>query len=67
MEVSVTFFERGENYRYGKSDHCESRAGSSERPHLHMPNSPTSNYWSGTGISIQYKGMKLFKIRRIEV
>jgi murein DD-endopeptidase MepM/ murein hydrolase activator NlpD len=48
------------------------RAGSSgfsERPHLHMQlmNSPTSNYWSGMGISIQYNGKNLFKNRRITV
>jgi hypothetical protein len=42
-------------------------SGMSERPHLHMQliRSEDDNYWSGTGISMTYKGRNLYKNRKI--
>jgi hypothetical protein len=42
-------------------------SGYSERPHMHMQliNSLTDNYWTGRGISIEYKGRNLYKNRLI--
>jgi hypothetical protein len=44
-------------------------SGYSERPHIHIQliNSLTDNYWTGTGISIQFKRKNLYKNRFIEV
>jgi murein DD-endopeptidase MepM/ murein hydrolase activator NlpD len=44
-------------------------SGYSERPHIHMQliESNLENFWKGKGISIQYKGINLFKNRLIEV
>ncbi len=44
-------------------------SGYSERPHLHMQlvESATSDYWKGTGVSIQYRNKNLFKNRIILV
>jgi hypothetical protein len=44
-------------------------SGYSERPHIHIQliNSSTDNYWSGTGISIQYRRKNLYKNRLITV
>jgi hypothetical protein len=44
-------------------------SGYSERPHIHIQliNSLTENYWTGTGISIQFKGKNLYKNRVIKI
>jgi hypothetical protein len=44
-------------------------SGYSERPHIHIQliNSLTDNYWTGTGISIQYIGKNLYKNRLIKI
>jgi hypothetical protein len=44
-------------------------SGYSERPHIHIQliNSLTDNYWTGKGISIQFKRKNLYKNRFIEV
>jgi len=41
----------------------------SERPHIHIQliNSLTDKYWTGTGISLEYKGKNLYKNRLIKV
>ncbi len=40
-------------------------SGYSERPHLHFQliKSSNENYWNGTGISMEYKGINLYKNR----
>jgi hypothetical protein len=44
-------------------------SGYTERPHLHMQliNSSTENFWTGTGISIEFKGKNLYKNRLIKI
>jgi hypothetical protein len=44
-------------------------SGMSERPHLHMQlmTSDSGNYWSGMGVSIQYRGINLYKNRIVEM
>jgi hypothetical protein len=44
-------------------------SGYSERPHIHIQliKSLTDKYWTGTGISIQYKGINLYKNRLIKI
>jgi hypothetical protein len=44
-------------------------SGYSERPHIHMQliNSNTENYWTGRGVSIEYKGKNLYKNRLINL
>jgi len=44
-------------------------SGYSERPHIHMQliHSLTDNFWTGTGVSIQFKKKNLYKNRLIEV
>jgi murein DD-endopeptidase MepM/ murein hydrolase activator NlpD len=44
-------------------------SGYSERPHIHIQliNSLTDKYWTGTGISIEYKGKNLYKNRLIKI
>jgi hypothetical protein len=44
-------------------------SGYSERPHIHIQliKSLNENYWTGTGISIEYKGKNLYKNRLIKV
>lgn len=44
-------------------------SGYSERPHIHMQliESNSENFWKGKGISLQHKGINLFKNRVIEV
>jgi hypothetical protein len=42
-------------------------SGFSERPHIHMQliKSMSENYWTGRGVSIEYKGKNLYKNRLI--
>jgi murein DD-endopeptidase MepM/ murein hydrolase activator NlpD len=44
-------------------------SGYSERPHLHMQliNSMTDNYWTGRGVSMEYKRKNLYKNRLINL
>jgi len=44
-------------------------SGYSERPHIHIQliNSLTDNYWSGKGVSMEYKGKNLYKNRLIRL
>ena len=44
-------------------------SGFSERPHLHMQliESPTENYWYGTGVSMQFRKKNLYKNRIIDI
>lgn len=46
---------------------CAGNSGMSERPHLHMQlvRSDDDNYWSGTGISMTFRGRNLYKNRKI--
>jgi murein DD-endopeptidase MepM/ murein hydrolase activator NlpD len=42
-------------------------SGFSERPHIHMQliRSNSENYWTGRGVSIEYRGKNLYKNRLI--
>jgi hypothetical protein len=44
-------------------------SGYSERPHIHIQliNSLTDSYWSGKGVSMEYKGKNLYKNRLIRL
>jgi len=44
-------------------------SGYSERPHIHIQliGCQTDKYWTGTGISIEYKGKNLYKNRLIKI
>ena len=61
--------EVGDNVNAGDFIAEAGNSGYSERPHIHIQliKSLTDNYWSGTGVSIQFKKKNLYKNRLIRV
>ncbi len=66
-EGSVTV-QVGDNILAGQQIAQAGNSGMSERPHIHIQlmKSETDNYWAGSGICVQFKGINLYKNRLIE-